>query len=437
MVKRFNDIMARIYARAQPAISQSFGGNIPDRLAGVFDEREMQLSMIADTSASKKAIADVMLERHENCDGHPTYVHVSADIEEQQETMIETLTADCGNKSSPKWCTIQWIRSHAKGPADIQFPRPSHRICGQLKVPHRKMIRIEIKPDKIIPRSVLIKTSSGAKSTSGAQKPHLKLSALLRAVQGSTDIQASELAKQLRKGKSLRISLGFRIARSILYLVGSALIQSHWKADDLLVPPSMDVVHDIVSDLKVYVDDVSNLTTDAPQPIKHFVLELGVLLWELFFLEEIKVLEEDRDLNEEDSLYNALYRTYEDSSTARCLQPICLEIINNCLSAYDDLEEGMAEADIRANIYDRIVKPLQELAATYSDTSKPQPVSLHEYNATWEDKEPIVDIQVDRIVHVESVSQAAYQYSNDNNAFPSVDEVQLFRLDLANVLDGK
>ncbi|OWY55928.1 hypothetical protein AALT_g11255 [Alternaria alternata] len=305
VVNRFNDIMARVYAPAQPANSHSCGGSIPDRFSRVIDERETQLDMIAAMSASKKAIADVMLERHENCDGHPTYVHVSADIEEQHETMIETLIA---------------------------------------------------------------------------------------------------------------------------------LIQSHWKADDLLVPPSMDMIDDTASNLEVYVDDVSNLTTNAPELTKHFVLEFGVLLWELFFLQEVEVLEEDRELNEEDSLYNALYRTYMDG-TERCLQPACLIIINNCLSAYDDLEEGVAEAEIRASIYDKIFKPLQEFAATYSDISKPRPVLPHKCNATREGKEPIVEIQVDQIVRVESALQAACQYSYNDTASPAVDEGQLFSLDLANVLD--
>jgi hypothetical protein len=436
VVKRFNNTIARVYTPAQPANLHSFGGSIPDPDARVIDERETQLNMIADMSASKKAIADLMLERHENCGGHPTYVHVSADTEEHHETMIETLTADCGIKSPVTWCIIQWIRSNARGSVDIPLPKPSHRICGRLKIPRRKMIRIEIKTEGIKPELVNIN------SRTKAREPSLRLSTLLRAVQGSTDTEALALAKQLQKGKSLRISLGFRIARSMLYLIGSALIQSHWRADDLLISPNMDMADDTASNIQVYVDDVSKLKTDAAQLTKHFVLECGVLLWELFFLEVVEVLEEDREynedeqINEEESLYNALLRTY-DHGTGQFLQLACLEIINNCLSAYVDLEEGIAETDIRAKIYDKIVKPLQEFTATYNDTAKPQSVLVQQYNATWEERKPTLNIRVDRIADVEPALQAARQYSYNDTASPVVDEGQLFSLDLANVLDEK
>ena len=435
VVKRFNDIMARVFARAQPANSHSFGGNIPDRHATVFDERERQLDMIADMSTSTRAIADVILMRHDDCAGHPTYVRVSANNDKHGERIIETLTKDCGNNSSKEWYAIQWIQRHTGGTVQIQYTKFSHRICGRLKKTYRrKMIRIEIERDDIRHKSV-DKTPARR-----AQQPSLRLSELLRVAQGST--ANSVHTDRLRKGKSIRISLGSRIAETMLYLVGSTLIQSHWKADDLLIPPNMDVIDDSGSNLQIYVDDVSKLDTNPARMTKHFVLEFGALLWELFFLQEVEVLEEDKEndedgeLNEEISLYNALVRTYEDG-TALFLQAICLEIVSNCLETYEELGEGVAEGDIRARVYDKIVKPLQDLASTYSETSPSRPVVAQKPHKTWEDKGPTLDIQVDRTVHVEPALQTACQYSYNDIAFPAVDEGQLFSLDLANVLDEK
>ncbi|CAN9186583.1 unnamed protein product [Alternaria alternata] len=203
----------------------------------------------------------------------------------------------------------------------------------------------------------------------------------------------------------------------------------------------MDVIDDSGSNLQIYVDDVSKLDTNPARMTKHFVLEFGALLWELFFLQEVEVLEdkendEDGELNEEISLYNALVRTYEDG-TALFLQAICLEIVSNCLETYEELGEGVAEGDIRARVYDKIVKPLQDLASTYSETSPSRPVVAQKPHKTWEDKGPTLDIQVDRTVHVKPALQTACQYSYNDIAFPAVDEGQLFSLDLANVLDEK
>ncbi|CAN9373242.1 unnamed protein product [Alternaria sp. RS040] len=427
--------MTRVYARAQPAKSHSFGGNIPDRHATVFGERERQLDMIADMSASTKAIADVILMRHDDCAGHPTYVRVSANNDKHGERIIETLTKDCGNNSSKEWYAIQWIQRHAGGSVQIQYTKFSHRICGRLKKTYRrKMIRIEIERDDIRHKSV-DKTLARR-----AQQPSLRLSELLRVVQGST--ANSVLTDRLRKGKSIRISLGSRIAETMLYLVGSALIQSHWKADDLLIPHNMDIIDDSASNLQIYGYDVSKLDTNPARMTKHFVLEFGALLWELFFLQEVEVLEEDKEydeddeLNEEISLYNALVRTYEDG-TALLLQTICLEIVSNCLEIYEELEEGVTEGDIRARIYDKIVKPLQDFASTYSETSPPRPVVAQKTQKTWEDKEPISNIQMAPIINVDPALQEESYYSSEGVICPTLDEVELFRLDLASTPDGK
>ena len=101
------------------------------------------------------------------------------------------------------------------------------------------------------------------------------------------------------------------------------------------------------------------------------------------------------------------------------------------------MEEGVAEGDIRARIYDKIVKPLQDFASTYSETSPPRPVVAQKSQKTWEDKEPIFNIQMAPIINVDPALQKESYYSSEGVVCPTLDEVELFRLDLANTPDRK
>lgn len=423
--------MARVFAHAQLANQCPFGGSLPDRNIHVHDERERELLTIAKISASAKGIVDVMLERHGSCGGHPTYVHVSADGNDNEEMIIETLMKDCGTGLPRPWYAIQWIQSHT---TVSDGSRRTHGICGTLRHRRRRRLCIEIESNEIRHSLVYIGTETEAR------EPSLRLSDLLSVNQSRTDTGA--LARWLRKGKSIRVSLGFRIAKSMLYLVGNTLIQTHWKADDLLVPQDVNLLGDGTPLFKVYVDDVSNLDIGTVIVAKHFVLELGALLWELFFLEKVKVLEDDSEYNEdgepkeEESLYNALARTYRDG-TARFLQAICLEIINNCLRAYDDLEEEVAEGEIRANLYDKIVKPLQDFVYTYSETSPSRSTSAYEHKNTLKVPKPVLNMHVNQVLDIGLPVQVACIPSCNDLTSSDMDCVELFTLHRAGVPDAE
>ena len=102
-----------------------------------------------------------------------------------------------------------------------------------------------------------------------------------------------------------------------------------------------------------------------PQPFhaRSFILDLGVLLWELFFGRKITITDEDKEMGDEEeeedeylSLFNALNRE-ECDSREWCVDAPSLDIIANCLNLYGQFED-VDDASFRTEMYWNVVNPL-------------------------------------------------------------------------------
>ncbi|RSM19381.1 hypothetical protein CDV31_001803 [Fusarium ambrosium] len=121
---------------------------------------------------------------------------------------------------------------------------------------------------------------------------------------------------------------------------------------------------------------------------KSFILELGALLWELFFQQKVNITEEDEeDESDEVSLFNALNRE-EEIWRKKCVDAACLDIISNCLEAW--CEDEVDEEKLRATIHRTVFRPLREYRVSYiyllsNDAARASPPSfLHNPSMTLE-----------------------------------------------------
>lgn len=167
------------------------------------------------------------------------------------------------------------------------------------------------------------------------------------------------------------LRLALTIARSLLYLLGSPLLQDPWKTETIYVAETTDG-----SRIKPYISGqlTGCLREESRQSerAKSSILHLGLLLWELFFGEKVTVTEEDKEDDEEDdetdSLFNALNREQISSQESSFVDPLCLGIIGNCLILYG--QTRVIDAAFRTNLYWDIVKPLIMSLESYNPSRR-------------------------------------------------------------------
>jgi hypothetical protein len=164
------------------------------------------------------------------------------------------------------------------------------------------------------------------------------------------------------------LRLALTIARSLLYLLGSPLLQDPWKTETIYVAETTDG-----SRIKPYISGqltgcLGEEESRQSKRAKSSILHLGLLLWELFFGKKVTVTEEDKEDDEEDdetdTLFNALNREQISSQESSFVDPLCLDIIGNCLILYG--QARVIDAAFRTNLYWDIVKPLIMSLENYS-----------------------------------------------------------------------
>lgn len=142
-----------------------------------------------------------------------------------------------------------------------------------------------------------------------ANLPELTLEKLL-------DVKQDASGRKLLKRDKLDLAVA--IARSLLYLSSSPLLQGPWSAENIYI--TQFTAEGVGSDLqtKLYIvrkldNNPSVDEVEDSSNIHRFVLDLGVLLWQLLFGRKDSVEPEDEDDDDDDPtlpLFNALNRKH-------------------------------------------------------------------------------------------------------------------------------
>lgn len=274
---------------------------------------------------------------------------------------IDTIMTVCRPSKVPKWHAVRWISSPSRNLESSPSRRPTSTICDdvtKLRTPKIRL-RIEVYP-----------------GGSWKRLPSLPMDRMASyAIPPNTVLQELLVAKTVTLAKRDRLDLSVKIVRSLLCLIGSPFLQGPWTSERILFStnskglPCGDHINKIYISEEMHGITLTNSNTALSK--KAFILDLGVLLWELFFARKVNVIEDDEEIDEEDStlsLYNALTRE-ESIMRQACVgdNVAWLDIIANCLLAWVDDE--MDNEKLRTNLYITIFKPLREYLASYQRPS--------------------------------------------------------------------
>ncbi|OCK94770.1 uncharacterized protein K441DRAFT_696305 [Cenococcum geophilum 1.58] len=367
-VQQFNGTMRRIYAahivNAEPEIAQVEATQIYHQSRQAQDDPEedrkraqADIQQAQRLCEATKAIAKVFANTPQPCQPpHSAHIHLSG----FEEPEIDMLVSVCGIKSTKSTESTKWHIVHWANPSD-QNPRqtPTNTFCSVLKASCkvRTRLRIQLQYDG----SWNDAAAGTDRIKTRAEPPKLTLENWLDAKKDRETTQAAP--SKLMKKDILRLAL--TIARSLLYLLGSPLLQDPWKTGNIYVAETTDGSPDKGLRIKPYISGqltgcLGEEESRQSGRAKSSILHLGLLLWELFFGEKVTVTEEDEedygDDNETDSLFNALNREQIDSRDSSFVDPLCLDIIGNCLNLYGQAK--VIDAAFRTNLYWDIVKPL-------------------------------------------------------------------------------
>ncbi|RSL71845.1 hypothetical protein CEP54_001050 [Fusarium duplospermum] len=293
---------------------------------------------------------------------HSAYI----DLNGFPEAEIFTIMTVCHSEN--KWRAVQWTSANRHDTQIAKNQASNIAICEEIKRRHRpkSILHIGVCPDgswraQKMPSNVL---------TAHRKPPDATLEELIipeRAQEGRVELN-----------KSVRLGLAARLGGSLMCLLGSPFLQDAWNSETLRC-----------SDGSIFVPgnfdgDVEGHAKDN----KSFILQLGALLWELFFQQKVNITEEDEeDESDEVSLFNALNRE-EEIWRKKCVDAACLDIISNCLEAW--CEDEVDEEKLRATIHRTVFRPLREYRASYihplsNDTPRVSPPSfLHHPSPTLE-----------------------------------------------------
>lgn len=360
LAKDFNSTMGKIFQSRVVGVelrpTQVFQ---EDRNAACISSEsdERDLTEYAKLSSAIKGMVKVILDVSKACQAcHSSYIHLSGFYETTKEVQIETIMTVCEPGRSEIWHPVHWVGSSVQ--ANKFYPPQSSTttICGRLRQIRKIKKKLCI---KVCPDGSWEEVGTGHRMKAHIKPPEMILQDLLTSRQSQRDHRL--VAPPLTKRD--RLDLGIRIARSLLCLIGSPLLQCQWKSENIMVS------HDEDYQTKAYIQNDPLTKTVTPESRKHIVVELGALLWELFFAEKVNILDEDEEIDDEDeisslSLYNALNRE-ESAYRDRCVEVECLDIIANCLDAYDKMDD-LDDKELRIDIYDKIVKPLKEYIQSYN-----------------------------------------------------------------------
>ncbi|KAK4443846.1 hypothetical protein QBC34DRAFT_416455 [Podospora aff. communis PSN243] len=369
--------------------SRQSPGDASDDIRASADLKQAQI-----LCESATTLAEVFKATPRPCEPpHSAHIHLSG----FEQSEVEMLVSVCG-EAKAKWHIVHWTNPSSTCPAYRQ-EHPTGSICSLLKESRtvKKRLRIQLEGSgcwkcwSAGPGDRIMKYAVAPKKT-------LDEWLFLRKDREAALVTSPRLT---RKNK-LRLAL--KIAKSLLCLLGSPLLQGPWKSQSILIAEINDDSLDPGLQIKPYI--VGELTrcfgkqeSQKSDGAQSSILHLGLLLWEVFLEEKVTITDEDREEAEEDdedededdinSLFNALNRKEIDSRESSFIDTFCLDLIANCLNLYG--QASVVDAAFRAKLYWDVVKPLLRSVEDYTPsklkpnttmTSRPAPPSLRPITST-------------------------------------------------------
>ncbi|KAL7948569.1 hypothetical protein V8C42DRAFT_314863 [Trichoderma barbatum] len=385
LVQQFNNTMRGIYEAhmanselelAQVEATQIFHQSRQSRKDNSDEKRaQADLQQAQRLYESTIALAKVFTKTPRPCQPpHSAHIHLSG----FEESEIDMLVSVCGETKS-KWHFVHWANSSLPSPPDPQ-QNYTGSICSVLKNSRsgKARLRIQMQQDGCW-NSCAPGPNDRVMRHAVAPKKTLDEWLCLKKDGEATPIASSKLTK---KG---RLRLALKIAKSLLCFLGSPFLQGPWKSQSILVAEIAEESSDPGFDIKPYIFGVLTGCLDEEKSkkfvrAKSSILHLGLLLWELFVGEKVKITEEDKEEDEDEdegedededetnSLFNALNRRETSSRQSSFIDTFCLDLIANCLNLYG--QASVIDAAFRAKLYWDIVKPLMTSFEDYMPSKK-------------------------------------------------------------------
>lgn len=296
---------------------------------------------------------------------HSAHIHLSGFDERE----IDMLISVCGVDRT-RYHNVHWVSSISPTRAELQ-QGPPDSICTVLKESSDALtkLRIHLQRDgcwnswRPGPQDRVRKCVAPKKTLDEWLCPTIDGEA---ATVGSS---------KLTKKNKLRLAL--KIAKSLLCFLGSPLLQGPWKSQTILVSEIAGGLPHEDLNIKPYIFgrltgclEQDNSEASECMRTKSSILDLALLLWEVFVGEKVTIADEDRDEDEEevDSLFDALNIREIKSRESSFIDIFCLDIIANCLNLYGQARK--IDAAFRAKLYWDIVKPLIKSCEDYMPKKK-------------------------------------------------------------------
>ena len=373
MAQSFNQTMRSIYdslmTETESQIPQIFQQQ--DQSENDSSDRDMamaefhQARVMQDTA---KVLFDLLTEKHEPCQvAHSALIHLNGFDQPKIDMIMSLCSNNGGNGASKKWHQVYWtskipLNASLAPRSSIESIFSAVRSARQFK----KLLHVYLKKDG----SWDCAAASPADRMKGTVRPpDLTLDKLLSASQDDSEMKLP---------KKEKLKLAMAIARSLLYLSGSPLLQGQWSAENIHV--TQTAAEGVGSGLrtKPYIvrelrNEPLNDTSGVSSNTNRYFLDLGALLWHLLFGKKVDINEDDREEDEDEddpslSLFNALNREHCAFQEMFFDKP-CLDIIANCLNLYSSYQ--LDDQTFREKIYWNIVMPLKSCLETMDSSKKP------------------------------------------------------------------
>ncbi|KAH7073193.1 hypothetical protein FB567DRAFT_194918 [Paraphoma chrysanthemicola] len=318
-----------------------------------------ELAHYAKAIAATKRIIERISKLPQSCPSqtnHEAFIWLSGFNESEERITIESILMVCG---SQKWHRVQWCCSTRVNPDQSTAALSPMLICQKIQMHHKrkKKLHLEVLPGENI---LLLDPESNTSGLSRASKLRTTLHDLLFA---DAEMPNMESYQKRYLKKQERLDLGIRIVRSLLCLTASSMSESRWRSETLYACEDMDAPSPEKTQTKVYLLKRSQSGHDDTITISQLILDIGLLLWEIFFKHKVVPTDEDYESDDDNKIYNALVREHDE---ARNLfqDEDCLQIIGACLDVSAEADD-LPELKLRVAVHEKIVKPLSRLLQFY------------------------------------------------------------------------
>lgn len=380
-VQRFNEIIRETFESLD--IDSTSHSSLPFRNAALLylpnDTQSVQTNRDLDNIAWAKearqtatTFAEVISQSTLSCaPPHQVWVHLTG----FDEPTIEMTMSLCSSRSSIppkklKWHTIRC--SCRKSRSNGVYQPCAERVCEKLQESYRSrnMLQIEFERDGSW------RDDLGDRLDDRATAPSTALKDLLRF--DETGKVSHMPLFQLEKRDKLELAV--TVSRSLAFLLGNCLLQDRWCPDNIHVTQTANKSLGEGVRTNTYV--LGSLQGHKPEDDakisafeRSLMLDLGVLLWELFFEERVAPESEDEESDDDEngnaSLLNALNRKQMTSRRKLFLEKACIDVIGNCLELCS--QRGSAISELQRDIYWHVVKPLRDYLLSYNKIEPNEP----------------------------------------------------------------